>query len=260
MCGSRHAQVLTGLVQQQLTIPASSSSSNPSDQAPLFSALPLWFVSAADRSQIYIYLYNVTVYLPQSDFVALLQPSLKLAEGWVGCSEEGMAIVSEAGTPQANEFTVRSKPRVPIFSGISTFVLQSKRESGLGLFWTLIWLAPPSAGHCQPRLASSDIAVPCCTCLALLQPAAGRPPNNEALHLRSYTGWGINASNIILVPSQPLPANFQMPVYDPCSSVRKPTYTSNPKTTAIGVGVGVGGAVLLASLAVVLQLSHTRAR
>lgn len=79
------------------------------------SALPLWAVAASDPSSPRVFLNNVTLMLPQQDFLALLQPALLMAKGWQGCGGGAPAAMSPLGGV--------SGP--PVLAGVSTFELRA---------------------------------------------------------------------------------------------------------------------------------------
>ncbi len=73
----------------------------------------------------------------------------------------------------------------------------------------------------------------------------------KSLLLLNYTGWGMNGSNIMILPDQPLPDNYTLPDPPPPPTIESPSSgggSSSNKGVALGVGIGcgVGITVLLA--------------
>lgn len=44
----------------------------------------------------------------------------------------------------------------------------------------------------------------------------GLPPSLVELRLASYAGWGVNASNLRVLPETPFPQGYVLPQYQPC--------------------------------------------
>ena len=90
-------------------------------------------------------------------------------------------------------------------------------------------------------------------------PAFYGAPSRELLALAHYSGWGVEATSLCLVPETPLPADFPLP--DPPQTQPADSQVSEERgstnAVGIGVGVGVGSALLLAAVAGVWWW-HTR--
>lgn len=92
---------------------------------------------------------------------------------------------------------------------------------------------------------------------------AGRyQPSVKELVLQRYVGWGVNATNLRLVPWPPLPDRLQLQPYNPCPlsqpSGRPQCEEDKAALAGLGVGAGVGVAVLVALVAVAVHLCVTR--
>lgn len=135
-----NTQTLNGLATQQLVLPGQSLPDTPS-------ALPLWAVSAAFQSSARVFLHNVTLVLPQSDYLALLQPAQLLAGGFQGCASltaTGSAAVIV--TPAKSDNPVAGLKRPPHMRGVSDFRLpkggcmlnRSGSVARCGLCWDVL--------------------------------------------------------------------------------------------------------------------------
>ncbi|KAL6747847.1 hypothetical protein V8C86DRAFT_2896405 [Haematococcus lacustris] len=90
--------------------------------------------------------------------------------------------------------------------------------------------------------------------ITVLEPAPSAPPSRTRLTLATYVGWGINATNLVLLPEQALGPDYVLPdlLLDSGSG-------SSVDSRALGLGVGLGGAaLLLAALGGLLLLRRQR--
>ncbi len=86
----------------------------------------------------------------------------------------------------------------------------------------------------------------------------------------AYEGWGVSATNLAMVPTAPLPANYTLPDQQQAGAAPPPPAATpgggggdsggggSSSAVAIGVGVGVGVAVLGAAIAGVLLVRRRR--
>lgn len=107
--------------------------------------MPLWAISAADRSQPFVYLHNVMLQLPVTDFIALLQPARLLAGGWAGCAAAAAGGGGGAnGTSDKPTVVGLSMPAV--LAGVTAFELSPGTPPSLAMIHFAAY-----SGKCRAR-------------------------------------------------------------------------------------------------------------
>lgn len=157
------------------------------------SALPLWAVAASDPSSPRVFLNNVTLMLPQQDFLALLQTALLMSKGWQGCGGGAAAAASPLGGV--------SGP--PVLAGVSTFELHTMDPptlQGVSLAAYVGWgvSAVDLMVHPDTPFPADYDLPPYSPCLASALSSGGSSGSNSATGIGLGVGLGVGLGLVAL--------------------------------------------------------------